>query len=105
MVTSVAGTGGSHRVSDSSGAQGQINMLFAQIKALFKKIAQLQKQLMESTDPGERMRLMKEIIDLQRSVQLLEDQIAQIEQNQQLKAKNRAEAQSELKKENGKQSA
>lgn len=100
MVSIVASNGGSnHRINDSVGAQGQINSLLKQIKTLLKKIGQLQKELSDSNNPADRMRIIKEIIDLERTVQLLQQQIAQIEHNEQQRAKNRIDAHADMLKE------
>lgn len=91
--------GGGARVAGSSGAPGQISMLFSQIKTLLKKLTQLQKQLMETTGAADRMTLIKEIADLERDIQLLQEQVAQIEQNEQQKARHHAKAQAGMQQE------
>ena len=100
MVSSIGGigSGGGHRVGESSGTAGQINMLLKRIKVLQKQIAALKKELQNSTDPAERMRLIKEIVDLEHFVQMLEHQISQLESNEHHKQKNRAAAKLEQEK-------
>jgi len=90
--------GGAARVAGNSGAQGQLGMLSGQIKTLLKKLTQLQKQLMNATGPADRMALIKEIADLELDIQLLQEQVAQIEQNEQQKAQHHAKAQAAMQK-------
>jgi predicted nucleic acid-binding Zn-ribbon protein len=98
MVSSVT-SGSARSAGVHSDAQAQINGLLGNIKKLRKQIAALQKQLMETSDPQARLQLIKEIEDLQRTVQLLERQIAQIEENERRKAEMHRQAQVERKKE------
>ena len=100
MVSSVtSGSARSAGVGAGAGAQGQINGLLGNIKKLRKQIAALQKQLMETSDPQARLQLIKEIEDLNRTVQLLERQIAQIEENERRRAETHRQAQVDMKKE------
>lgn len=92
MVSSVT-SGGTHRMELGVNAQDQINMLLKQIKTLRKRVAQLQKQMMNEPDPAVRLQLSKEIIDVERTIQLLERQIMQIEEAERRRAKAREEAQ------------
>jgi predicted nucleic acid-binding Zn-ribbon protein len=98
MVSSIT-SGGARSAGVGSGAQAQINGLLGNIKKLRKQITALQKQLMETSDPQARLQLIKEIEDLNRTVQLLERQIAQIEENERRKAETHRQAQLEMKKE------
>lgn len=97
MVSSV-GSGSTQRFGASVSAQDQIGMILKQVKTLRKKIADLQKQLMEATDPKVRMELMREIQDLVQMAQTLEQQITQIEMGEKRKAAHREQAQQEQKK-------
>ncbi|WP_332851806.1 FlxA-like family protein [Duganella sp. S19_KUP01_CR8] len=91
MVSSIS-SGSAHRTELSTSAQDQISTILKSIKTLRKKVALLQKQLMNAPDPATRLQLAKEIEDLQRTIQLLERQIAQIEEAEQRRAKVRQEA-------------
>ncbi len=91
MVSSVS-SGSAHRTELSASAQDRISMILKQIKTLRKKVALLQKQLMNEPDPLVRLKLAKEIEDVQRTIQLLERQIAQIEEAEKRRAKIRQEA-------------
>lgn len=57
----------------------------AQIKNVRKQLASLQKQLRETSDPELQKLLFKQIFDMQRTIQLMEQQIAQIEAAEQQK--------------------
>ena len=93
MVSNVsAGIGGSSRVGGGAGIQGQINGILSQIKDMRKQLTTLQKQLTESTDPDTRKILMKEIMEIQRTIVLLQQQITMIEANEQRKAEAREQA-------------
>jgi predicted nucleic acid-binding Zn-ribbon protein len=78
----------SAHVSDM-GVQGQINSLLSQIKGLRKQLTVLQKQLRESTDPMEQTLLLKQIMDLQRLIEMQEQQIANIQQAEKRKQEQR----------------
>ncbi|GJJ02994.1 hypothetical protein RugamoR64_35320 [Duganella rhizosphaerae] len=91
MVSSIS-SGSAHRAELSASAQDQISTILKSIKTLRKKVALLQKQLMNTTDPATRLTLAKEIEDLQRTIQLLERQIVQIEEAEKRRARNRQEA-------------
>jgi hypothetical protein len=80
---------GARSVTNSVGAQGQIVRIMAQIKGVQKQLTSLQKQLRETSDPELQKLLFKQIFDLQRTVQLMEQQIAQIEAAEQQKAADR----------------
>jgi predicted nucleic acid-binding Zn-ribbon protein len=71
------------------GAQGQINSLLSQIKGLRKQLTVLQKQLRESTDPMEQTLLLKQIMDLQRLIDMQEQQIANIQEAEKRKQEQR----------------
>jgi predicted nucleic acid-binding Zn-ribbon protein len=73
----------------SVGSQNQINMLLSQIKGLRKQLAALRKKLGDSTDPAEQKMLMKEIMDLQRLIEMQEQQIANIQREDQRKQQQR----------------
>lgn len=92
MVSSVT-SGGSRRTELGVSAQDQISMILKQIKTLRKRVAQLQKLLMNEPDPAARRQLSKEIIDVERTIQLLERQIAQIEETERRRARAREHAQ------------
>lgn len=77
---------GASSVTNNVGAQGQIVRIMAQIKGVRKQLASMQKQLRETSDPELQKLLFKQIFDLQRTIQLLEQQIAQIEAAEQQKA-------------------
>ena len=73
-------------VTNSVGTQGQIMRIMAQIKDVRKQLTALQKQLRETSDPEVQKLLFKQIFDMQRTIQLMEQQIAQIEAAEQQKA-------------------
>jgi hypothetical protein len=77
---------GARGVTNSVGAQGQIVRIMAQIKGVRKQLDSMQKQLRETSDPELQKLLFKQIFDLQRTIQLMEQQIAQIEAAEQQKA-------------------
>jgi predicted nucleic acid-binding Zn-ribbon protein len=77
---------GARSVTNSVGAQSQILRIMAQIKGVRKQLASMQKQLRETSDPELQKLLFKQIFDLQRTIQLMEQQIAQIEAAEQQKA-------------------
>lgn len=77
---------GARGVTNSVGTQGQIMRIMAQIKNVRKQLAALQKQLRETSDPELQKLLFKQIFDMQRTIQLMEQQIAQIEAAEQQKA-------------------
>ena len=77
---------GARGVTNSVGAQGQIVRILAQIKGVRKQLDSMQKQLRETSDPELQKLLFKQIFDLQRTIQLMEQQIAQIEAAEQQKA-------------------
>ena len=77
---------GARGVTNSVGVQGQITRIMAQIKNVRKQLASLQKQLRETSDPELQKLLFKQIFDMQRTIQLMEQQIAQIEAAEQQKA-------------------
>nr|WP_315393961.1 FlxA-like family protein [uncultured Duganella sp.] len=81
-----SGAGG---VTNSVGAQSQIGRIMAQIKGVRKQLESLQKQLRETSDPELQKLLFKQIFDLQRTIQMMEQQIAQIEAAEQRKAADR----------------
>ncbi|MQA18182.1 FlxA-like family protein [Rugamonas rivuli] len=91
MVSSVS-SGSARRMDLSVSAQDQISMILKSIKGLRKKIVLLQKQLMDEADPNVRRLLAKQIEDLQRTVELLERQIAQIEEAERRRAQMREQA-------------
>lgn len=91
MVSSVS-SGSAHRAEIGASAQDRIGMILKQIKTLRKRVAQLQKLLLNEPDPTVRLKLSKEIDDVQRTIQLLERQIAQIEEAEKRRAKIRQEA-------------
>jgi|SRR5471032_937747 len=91
MVSSVS-SGSAHRAEIGASAQDRISMILKQIKTLRKRVAQLQKLLLNEPDPMVRLKLSKEIDDVQRTIQLLERQIAQIEEAEKRRAKIRQEA-------------
>lgn len=100
MVSSVAaGSGGTHRPIDSGGSQSRIDSLLAQIDTLRKRIVTLQKQLADTEAPSEREKLSKQIIDILHMMQLLEQQMAQIQFNEQQKARVRQQAQHDMAQE------
>lgn len=100
MVSSVAaGSGGTHRLGDSAGSQSRLDSLLAQIDTLRKRIVTIQKQLMETEAPAEREKLSKQIIDILHMMQLLEQQMAQIQFNEQQKAKVHHQAQLDMAQE------
>ena len=74
------------RVTNSVGTQGQIMRIMAQIKDVRKQLTALQKQLRETSDPEVQKLLFKQIFDMQRTIQMMEQQIAQIEAAEQQKA-------------------
>ena len=76
---------GARSVTNSVDAQGQITRIMAQIKNVRKQLASLQKQLRETSDPELQKLLFKQIFDMQRTIQLMEQQIAQIEAAEQQK--------------------
>jgi len=78
--------GGARSVTNSVDGQSQIVRITAQIKGVRKQLASLQKQLRETSDPDLQKLLFKQIFDLQRTIQLMEQQIAQIEAAEQQKA-------------------
>ena len=80
---------GARSVTNSVSAQGQIVRIMAQIKGVRKQLAALQKQLRETSDPEMQKLLFKQIFDMQRTIQLMEQQIAQIEAAEQQKAADR----------------
>jgi len=65
------------------GATNEIAAINARIKGLRKQLLALQKQLREATDPEEQKWLMKQIMDLQRMIQMEEQRIVAIQQEQQ----------------------
>ena len=77
---------GARGVTNSVGAQGQIVRILAQIKGVRKQLDSMQKQLRETSDPELQKLLFKQIFDLQHTIQLMEQQIAQIEAAEQQKA-------------------
>ena len=79
MLSSISGSG--RGTTDNVSSQSMITRILAQIKGLRKQITALQKQLKESTDPAEQKLLMKQIMDLQQVIDMLQAQIAQIEAN------------------------
>lgn len=98
MVSSISASGGALNHAVAGSPQDMIDILRKQIKVYNKQITVLQKQLMESGDPKEQERLLKEIEGVGRLILLLEQQIAQIESNERLKEKNREEAREAMKK-------
>jgi predicted nucleic acid-binding Zn-ribbon protein len=90
MFSSVGAGNSTARTSNNPAGQSQIAMLLKQIKGLHKKITDLQRQLMNETDPVARMALMKEIQNLEDMVRLFEAQIAQLNANQKSKQANLA---------------
>ena len=70
---------GARGVTHSVDGQNQIMRIVAQIKGVRKQLDALQKQLRETSDPELQKLLFKQIFDLQRTIQLMEQQIAQIE--------------------------
>lgn len=95
MVSSVL-SGSAHRTELSVSAQDQISMILKSIKGLRKKVALLQKQLMNEPDPQARLLLSKQIQDLQNTIALLERQIAQIEEAERRRAQMREHAQRDM---------
>lgn len=91
MVSSVL-SGSARRTDLSVSAQDQISMILKSIKGLRKKVALLQKQLMNEPDPQARLLLSKQIQDLQNTIALLERQIAQIEEAEKRRAQMRQQA-------------
>ncbi len=85
MSISISGSSG----VSSTNTQGQIDRIEASVKGLRKQIQSLQKQLRESTDANEQKILTKEIMDLQRQIQMQEQQIANIQQQEQQKQEQR----------------
>lgn len=77
---------GARSITNSVSAQGQIVRIMAQIKDVRKQLTALQKQLRETSDPEMQKLLFKQIFDMQRTIQLMEQQIAQIEAAEQQKA-------------------
>ena len=77
---------GARSITNSVTAQGQILRIMAQIKDVRKQLTALQKQLRETSDPEVQKLLFKQIFDMQRTIQLMEQQIAQIEAAEQQKA-------------------
>lgn len=77
---------GARSITNSVSAQGQIVRIMAQIKGVRKQLASMQKQLRETSDPEMQKLLFKQIFDMQRTIQLMEQQIAQIEAAEQQKA-------------------
>ena len=77
---------GARSITNSVSAQGQIVRIMAQIKGVRKQLTALQKQLRETSDPEVQKLLFKQIFDMQRTIQLMEQQIAQIEAAEQQKA-------------------
>jgi hypothetical protein len=77
---------GARTITNSVSAQGQIVRIMAQIKGVRKQLTALQKQLRETSDPELQKLLFKQIFDMQRTIQLMEQQIAQIEAAEQQKA-------------------
>jgi predicted nucleic acid-binding Zn-ribbon protein len=71
------------------GSQSQINLILSNIKGLRKQLKALQKQLSESTDPNEQKLLMKQIIELQRIIEMQEQQIANIQREEVRKQQQR----------------
>lgn len=69
--------------------QNQISMLLSQIRGLRKQLTALRKQLEKATDPNEQKMLMKQIMDLQRLIEMQEQQIANIQQEELRKQKLR----------------
>lgn len=93
MVASVAnGSGASARMGASVESQGSVSMLLSKIKGLHKNLRQLQKQLMETTDPELRKVLVKMVQDVQEMIAMFEQQIRQIEQADQRREAHRQEA-------------
>ena len=77
---------GASSVTNNVSGQSQIARIMAQIKGVRKQLASLQKQLRETSDPEIQKLLFKQIFDLQRTIQMMEQQIAQIEAAEQQKA-------------------
>ncbi len=77
---------GARGVTNSASGQNQITRIMAQIKGVRKELVALQKQLRETSDPELQKLLFKQIFDLQRTIQLMEQQIAQIEAAEQREA-------------------
>ncbi|NVD71770.1 hypothetical protein HUX88_14600 [Duganella sp. BJB1802] len=99
MVSSIT-SGGARRMELGGSAHDHINAILKQIKTLRKRAEQLQKQMLNETDPAVRLQLSKEIIDVERTIQLLERQIMQIEEAERRRAKAREEAQHAMAVEN-----
>lgn len=95
MFSSVGAGNSTARTSNNAAGQSQISMLLKQIKTLHKKITDLQRQLMNETDPAARMALMKEIQNLEDLVRSFQAQITQIETNQKRQQEHRAQAQND----------
>jgi predicted nucleic acid-binding Zn-ribbon protein len=80
-------------VDNSGSAESQINRILTQIKGVRKQLVALQKQLQEVSDPDVRKVMMKQIQDLQRTIEMLQQQIAMIEANELRKQEMRTHAQ------------
>lgn len=83
---------GASGVTNNGSEQSQITRILTQIKGVRKQLASLQKQLQETSDPQVQKLLFKQISDLQRTIELMEQQIAQIENAEQQKAAARQRA-------------
>ena len=83
---------GASGVTNNGSEQSQITRILTQIKGVRKQLAALQKQLQETSDPQVQKLLFKQISDLQRTIELMEQQIAQIENAEQQKAAARQRA-------------
>jgi chromosome segregation ATPase len=88
MSATISGStgGGYGRIGTGISGDTRIEMLGKQLKLLTKKIAALNKQLMDCNDPELRKQLIKMIAEVQHEMLMIQQQIAQL----QLAAQRRA---------------
>lgn len=98
QIQTGAGSGAS-RAGGSAESPSLISLLQSRAKGLLKKIQALRKTLTETTDPVQRLAVMKEILALQDSLRQVQAQIAEL----QLRDKRKAQARSHEPQRNEKQ--
>lgn len=87
------------RTGANMDTHNRIEALMHQLKGLYKQLAAMRKQMMETDDPALKLIMIKALAEMQQYIQMVEAQLAQLGENDQRKRAVKAEAEREADQE------
>lgn len=87
------------RTGANMDTNNRIEALMHQLKGLYKQLAAMRKQMMETDDPALKLIMIKALAEMQQYIQMVEAQLAQLGENDQRKRAVKAEAEREVDQE------